>query len=193
LYVCGVCVCVWCVCVWCVYVCVVCWCVWCVCVWCIGVCGVCGVCVVCVCGVCVCVVCLCVCVFRYSVNLKERNWTSLPLAVCLCSLNALMNAYRHDKSTTRFPLKIDLMEHSCWPEMWLGIFFTNFTCAAVWWNARLGAEPLCVTELYPHKQTENMNSNKSPTRCSNFPVYYPDVYLQLNMFRASSRPSSGSQ
>ena len=25
------------------------------------------------------------------------------------------------------------------------------------------------------------------------PVYYPDVYLQLNMFRASSRPSSGVQ
>ena len=37
------------------------------------------------------------------------------------------------------------------------------------------------------------NSNKSPTRCNNFPVYYPDVYLQLNMFRASSRPSSGAQ
>jgi hypothetical protein len=25
------------------------------------------------------------------------------------------------------------------------------------------------------------------------PVYYPDVYLQLNMFRAFSRPSSGAQ
>jgi len=24
-------------------------------------------------------------------------------------------------------------------------------------------------------------------------VYYPDVYLQLNMFRTSSRPSSGAQ
>jgi hypothetical protein len=28
---------------------------------------------------------------------------------------------------------------------------------------------------------------------ANFPVYYPDVYLQLNMFRAFSRPSSGAQ
>jgi hypothetical protein len=36
-------------------------------------------------------------------------------------------------------------------------------------------------------------SNKSPTRCNNFPVYYPNVYLQLNMFRASSLPSSGAQ
>ena len=35
--------------------------------------------------------------------------------------------------------------------------------------------------------------NKSPTRCNNFSVYYPDVNLQLNMFRAFSRPSSGAQ
>ena len=35
--------------------------------------------------------------------------------------------------------------------------------------------------------------NKSPTRCNNFPVYYPDVYLQFNMFRAFSRLSSGAQ
>jgi hypothetical protein len=37
------------------------------------------------------------------------------------------------------------------------------------------------------------NSNKSPTWCNNFSVYYPDVYLQLNMFRGFSRPSSGAQ
>jgi hypothetical protein len=37
------------------------------------------------------------------------------------------------------------------------------------------------------------NSNKSPTRCNDFPIYYPDVYLQLNMFRAFSRPSSVAQ
>jgi hypothetical protein len=37
------------------------------------------------------------------------------------------------------------------------------------------------------------NSNKSPTWCNNFSVYYPDVCLQLNMFRAFSRPSSGGQ
>jgi hypothetical protein len=36
-------------------------------------------------------------------------------------------------------------------------------------------------------------SNKSPTRCNNFPVYYPDVYLQLNMFWVFSRPSSRAQ
>ena len=37
------------------------------------------------------------------------------------------------------------------------------------------------------------NSNKSPTWCNNFSVYYPDVCLQLNMFLAFSRPSSGAQ
>jgi hypothetical protein len=29
--------------------------------------------------------------------------------------------------------------------------------------------------------------------CNNFPLYYPDVYLQLNMFRTFSRPSSGAK
>jgi len=37
------------------------------------------------------------------------------------------------------------------------------------------------------------NSNKSPTWCNNFSVYYPEVCLQLNMIRAFSRPSSGAQ
>jgi len=37
------------------------------------------------------------------------------------------------------------------------------------------------------------NSNKSPTWCNNFSVYYPDICLQLNMFRAFSRPSSWAQ
>jgi len=38
-----------------------------------------------------------------------------------------------------------------------------------------------------------LSSNKSPTRCNNFPAYYPDVYLQHNMFRAFSCPSSEAQ
>ena len=37
------------------------------------------------------------------------------------------------------------------------------------------------------------NSNKAPIWCNNFSVYYPDVYLQLNMFRVFSRPSSKAQ
>ena len=46
---------------------------------------------------------------------------------------------------------------------------------------------------WPNGNSVWCSSNKSPTRCNNFPVYYPDVYLQLNMFRAFPRPSSGAQ
>jgi hypothetical protein len=34
------------------------------------------------------------------------------------------------------------------------------------------------------------NSNRSPTWCKNFLVYYHDVCLQLNMFRAFFRPGA---
>jgi hypothetical protein len=37
------------------------------------------------------------------------------------------------------------------------------------------------------------NSNKSPTWCNSFSVYYPDGCLQLNKFRAFFRASSGAQ
>jgi hypothetical protein len=37
------------------------------------------------------------------------------------------------------------------------------------------------------------NLNKLPTWCNNFLVYSPDVCLQLNRFRAFSRPSSGAR
>jgi hypothetical protein len=37
------------------------------------------------------------------------------------------------------------------------------------------------------------NSNKSQTWCNNLSVYYPDICLQLNMFRKFSRPPSGAQ
>jgi len=52
----------------------------------------------------------------------------------------------------------------------------------------------------------NNNNNKSivkivnmsipinqPTRCNNFLSLLLDLYVRLNMFRASSRPSSGAQ
>jgi hypothetical protein len=42
-------------------------------------------------------------------------------------------------------------------------------------------------------QSFRFNSNKSPTLCNNFSVYYPGVILQLNMFRVFSRPSSEAQ
>ena len=50
-----------------------------------------------------------------------------------------------------------------------------------------------VSAYYTWTNIYKYNSNQSPTRCNNFSVYYPDVYSQLNMFWAFSRPSSGAQ
>ena len=62
----------------------------------------------------------------------------------------------------------------------------------VLWSWRLlyhsNSSPSTTRELY-----SGYYSNRSPPRCNSFSVYYPDVYLQLNMFRAFSRPSSGAQ
>jgi hypothetical protein len=52
---------------------------------------------------------------------------------------------------------------------------------------------LCQNILTFWHRSFTFNSNKSPTWCNNFSVYYPDVCLQLNMIRAFSRPSSGAQ
>jgi len=41
-----------------------------------------------------------------------------------------------------------------------------------------------------HHHTIEINQ---PTKCNNFSSLLFDIYLQLNMFRASSRPSSGAQ
>jgi hypothetical protein len=40
-----------------------------------------------------------------------------------------------------------------------------------------------MTNLTFWHRSFTINSNKSPTWCNNFSVYYPDVCLQLNMFR----------
>ena len=56
-----------------------------------------------------------------------------------------------------------------------------------------GVGPHADTGVGPHADTGDYNSNKSPTGCNSFSVYYPDVYLQLNMFRAFPRLSSGAQ
>jgi hypothetical protein len=53
---------------------------------------------------------------------------------------------------------------------------------------------------YDNKKNEQVHMNmydsfqiNQPTRCNNFSSLLLDVYVQLNMFRASSRPSSGAQ
>jgi hypothetical protein len=51
----------------------------------------------------------------------------------------------------------------------------------------------CREEKTTNSISSDYNSNKLPTRCNNFPVYYPDIYLQLNKFWAFFRPSSEAQ
>jgi len=46
----------------------------------------------------------------------------------------------------------------------------------------------CILTFWHRSFT--LNSNKSPTWCHSFSVYYSDVCLQLNMFLAFSRPTS---
>jgi hypothetical protein len=48
------------------------------------------------------------------------------------------------------------------------------------------------TEVLAEKPVYVVQINQ-PTRCNNFSSLLLDVYLQLNMFRAFSRPSSGAQ
>ena len=48
------------------------------------------------------------------------------------------------------------------------------------------------THTHTHRICKTFQINQ-PTRCNNFSSLLLDVYVQLNMFRASSRPSSGAQ
>jgi hypothetical protein len=49
-----------------------------------------------------------------------------------------------------------------------------------------------ATLIFWHRNF-TFNSNKSPTWCNNYSVYYPDVCLKLNTFRTFSRLSPGAQ
>jgi hypothetical protein len=66
--------------------------------------------------------------------------------------------------------------------------FSTVLCTAIFYEL---TTILCNLTFWHWSFT--FNSNKSPTWCNSFPVYYPDVFLQLNMFRAFSRPWSGAQ
>ena len=69
-----------------------------------------------------------------------------------------------------------------------------YCCSCVKWpqTVNTAAQYHCL-ELTVWHRSFTFNSNKSPTWCNSFSVYYPGVCLQLNIFRAFSRPSSGDQ
>jgi len=47
--------------------------------------------------------------------------------------------------------------------------------------------------VFQHSRQEEEIPINQTTKCNNFPSLLPDVYVRLNMFRASSRPSSEAQ
>jgi hypothetical protein len=59
--------------------------------------------------------------------------------------------------------------------------------------ATKNSKRLCLDYLTFWYRSFTINSNKSPTWCNNFSVYYPNVCFQLNMFRMFSSASSGAQ
>jgi hypothetical protein len=75
----------------------------------------------------------------------------------------------------------------CWPVKWLkygtGVRSVNYPTTYREWKLNL---------TFRHRNF-TFNSNKLSTWCNNFSVYYSDVCLQLNMFRAFSRSLSGAQ
>ena len=66
------------------------------------------------------------------------------------------------------------------------------------WRLILRSPPFETSHTHPNfKVFKSMHHHaiqiNQPTRCKNFSSLLLDVCLQLNMFRASSRPSSGAQ
>jgi hypothetical protein len=82
------------------------------------------------------------------------------------------------------PVEVNVLEQ---PEV--GCLFTDTTEASL----RQLFTDITDGKLNFCHRSFTFNSNKSPTWCNSFSVYYPDVYLQLNMFRAFSLPLSGAQ
>jgi len=60
-----------------------------------------------------------------------------------------------------------------------------------------GGEGFCGKEVCFFKVCKSMHQHtfqiNQPTRCNSFLSLLLDVYMQLNMFQLSSRPSSGTQ
>jgi hypothetical protein len=80
------------------------------------------------------------------------------------------------------------------------LFFTTKKHGALYSflkNSISGNRKGCLIRGHPYltswHRSFTFNSNKSPTWCNSFSVYYPDVCLQLNMFRAFSPPSPVAQ
>jgi len=72
-----------------------------------------------------------------------------------------------------------------------------FTCPSAWNNSAPIGRILMKFVFEEFKVCKSVHHHtiqiNQPTRCNNFSTLLLDVYVQLNMFRPSSRPSSGAQ
>ena len=117
----------------------------------------------------------------------KRQTLSLPTAISFFTLS--LPIYFNRILLVRWALRLcrlrlEEVSLSCWRQLMPSLSLHSFL---------LFRTTFLVLALFISINKTDHNSNKSPTRCNNFPVHYPDVYLQLNMFRAFSRPSSGAQ
>jgi hypothetical protein len=120
------------------------------------------------------------------VSIHQIEWRSNPeenshcerreiaqLQKCLIWSWREKRKFVHSNNVTRWSTSIQ-------PETNADVPSKNWTLAAsVWQDWRW---PVACLNFWHWSFT--FNSNKSLTWCKNFSVYYPDVCLQLNMFRA---------
>jgi hypothetical protein len=114
--------------------------------------------------------------------------------LCHCLLHKSTFLPRTEFQTLHFPVRmIQIAVKPSW-----GIYVhagVNSTVLFVVTNARLRIKWVKLIFKFKvfksvHHHTSQLNQ---PTRCNDFSSLLFDIYLQLNMFRASSRPSSGAQ
>ena len=119
-------------------------------------------------------------------------WIYSP--VCPCVLLASCLILRDDKFTLSafysFAVYLALFSLFCY-------FFSGFSCMSCALSPL--SCPLSISIFIPFIILHNYRIFVSPfqinrsTRCNNFSSLLLDIYVQLNIFRASSRPSSGAQ
>ena len=121
--------------------------------------------------------------YKHHIKVLEYRYCSIVLSFLSYLLHVLIvNAF---SLILCVPLRI-IRSHLC--------ILSHIDSSAVPNNIGLsfGLEKRKALLTFWHRNF-TFNSNKSPTWFNSISVYYPDVCLQLNMFLAFSRPSSGAQ
>jgi hypothetical protein len=121
------------------------------------------------------------------------NVWHIPIAVCTEYYLLMMSSKTCSKHVeVNYWNKLKVNSGSCW-FLAVNIFPTSCNIHEIcifptyFISFRVG-----VAKIYDYFPTSTIQINQ-PTRCNNFSSFITWRYVQLNMFRASSRPSSGAQ